>query len=88
MDMDTVVLLTRSAFYVCDYDDGLDKFTQSRRIALRNVSRMQCGPMLKGGSSWGFRNFLLIFGKNFVKFGSAVFLFLFVILASRNEDDQ
>ncbi|KFD56292.1 hypothetical protein M513_02747 [Trichuris suis] len=44
-DMDTVIILTREAYYVADYDEGLDKFLHFQKVLLQSITKIEVGPM-------------------------------------------
>ncbi|KAF6209113.1 hypothetical protein GE061_014856 [Apolygus lucorum] len=44
-DMDTILILTRTSYYVADYDDEIDQVTKCQRVLLSDVSMVELGPM-------------------------------------------
>uniref|UniRef100_A0A5S6QD13 SAC domain-containing protein n=1 Tax=Trichuris muris TaxID=70415 RepID=A0A5S6QD13_TRIMR len=44
-DMDTVIVLTREAYYVADYDEDLDKFLHFQKVPLQSITKIEVGSM-------------------------------------------
>ncbi|KAL1137682.1 hypothetical protein AAG570_009378 [Ranatra chinensis] len=44
-DMDTILILTRDAYYIADYDDEIDKMTKYQCVPLRDITKVELGPM-------------------------------------------
>uniref|UniRef100_A0A146LP15 Phosphatidylinositide phosphatase SAC2 n=2 Tax=Lygus hesperus TaxID=30085 RepID=A0A146LP15_LYGHE len=44
-DMDTILILTRTSYYVADYDDEIDQVTKCQRVLLSDISMVELGPM-------------------------------------------
>ncbi|XP_014254193.1 phosphatidylinositide phosphatase SAC2 isoform X2 [Cimex lectularius] len=49
-DMDTILILTREAYYVADYDDELDQVVKCQRIPLEDITMVELGPADMGMS--------------------------------------
>lgn len=42
-EMDSILILTRDAYYVAEYDDQVDRVTKYQRVDLSDLSLLECG---------------------------------------------
>ncbi|EEB13673.1 suppressor of actin, putative [Pediculus humanus corporis] len=43
-DMDTILILTKDAYYVADYDEQIDRVTKYQKVKLKDVVMIELGP--------------------------------------------
>lgn len=42
-EMDSILILTRDAYFVAEYDDQVDKVTKYQRVELKDLTLLECG---------------------------------------------